>query len=124
MTTALDPSRARAPRSAALVLAAVFLAGALAGAATYHFFVPPRVLRRVSVRVAPQGAALYDQLGLSAAQHARVDSILHALQPRTDSLLGSAIPRLRVIVEAADSSIRATLTDDQRRRLDSLTRAP
>lgn len=104
------------------LLVAVFLAGAASGAAAWHRLSPPRVKRQVSVRVAPQGVAVYESLGLSPEQRQRIDSILSTIQPRTDSLLRAALPRLSSLVEEADSAIRTVLRPEQRVKLDSMTR--
>ena len=116
------PATARHRVRAIAVLTGVFIAGVLCGLAAYRIASPPRIIRQVSVRVAPRGAAAYEALGLSPDQRRRIDSITQAIQPRTDSLLGDALPRLKALVVSADRAIREQLTPDQRRRLDSLSR--
>jgi len=105
------------------LLVIVFLSGALCGAAAFRLFARPRTIRQVSVRVAPRGVAVYEELGLSPVQRQQIDSVLKSIQPRTDSLLGAALPQLKALIHSADSAIRSSLTPAQRPRLDSLERA-
>ena len=80
------------------------------------------MVRQVSMRIAPTGVAVYDALGPTPEQRRQIDSIVRSIQPHTDSLLGSALPRIAELVRSADSAIRIVLTPEQRRMLDSLTR--
>lgn len=100
-----------------LLVAAVFVSGALAGYAIARNRPPQSVMR---VRVVRGAGALLDQLGLDSAQKRAVDSIMRVTQPRIDTIMGASVPRLRTEVAALDSAIRRVLTPAQIARFDSL----
>lgn len=66
---------------------------------------------------------LFEDLGLSADQEARIDSILASLQGLSDSIGNESSMELAEVTDAAQQAILETLTPDQREaygaRLDS-----
>ena len=120
---------------AAGVLALVFLAGGLAGAAISLFAGRPHFPRhRVMERIAmsdippaphgPGGGVFYKRLGddfseeldLDDEQRARVDSLLEVQRQKADSLLESMHPRLKAVFDSTQADIEALLTEEQRER--------
>ena len=94
----------------AFLLAAVFTAGALSGAA---------LLDR-SYAAAPTDAEVpsaetgyLTSLDLSSEQRTAIDRILTAHQPVADSIVRSSIERLRDLMNAADAEVRAVLSPQQ-----------
>ncbi|HJU87308.1 MAG TPA: hypothetical protein VJ788_08080 [Gemmatimonadota bacterium] len=120
---------------AAGVLALVFLAGGLAGAAISLFAGRPEHPRhRTMERIAlpdippaphgPGGAVFYkrlgselgEELGLDEEQAARVDSMMEVQRQKADSLLESMHPRLKALMDSTNADIEALLTEEQRER--------
>ena len=120
---------------AAGVLALVFLAGGLAGAAISLFAKRPEHPHRAMIeRIAlpdippaphgPEGGVFYNRLGhdigeeldLDDEQAARVDSLLEAQRQRADSLLESMHPRLKALFDSTNADIEALLNEEQRER--------
>lgn len=121
---------------AAGVLALVFLAGGLAGAAISALFAdrPHFPRHRMMERIAlpeippaphgPGGVVFYKrlgdefgtELGLDAAQAARVDSLMEVQRLKADSLLESMHPRLKALMDSTNADIESILTDEQRDR--------
>lgn len=119
---------------AAGVLALVFLAGGLAGAAISLFAGRPEYPRHRMERIAlpdvppaphgPGGIVFYKrlgdefgaELGLDDEQAARVDSMMEVQRQKADSLLGSMHPRLKALMDSTNADIEALLTEQQRER--------
>ena len=120
---------------AAAVLALVFLAGGLAGAAIALFARRPalpheRMLERVHLPEvppapgAPGGPVFYKrlgdefgaELGLEDEQARRVDSLMHIQRQKADSLLESMGPRLKALMDSTNADIESVLTEEQRAR--------
>lgn len=113
MTTE-NGSRKRFGFRAALAVAALFLAGLLAGVAITHWLSP-----------APAPTGLSEALGeldLTPEQAARIDRILTTSQSRTDRVLEEVLPRVQAVVDSVDGEIRQVLTDTQRIRLEEIRR--
>ena len=101
-----------------IVLAVIFVAGAIAGSATTQsgLFASTRPS-------SPPDAvhSIYD-LELTEEQRLAVESILARRQPRVDSIVGAAIDSLRAAMGQADADIRALLTPEQIEAYDALVR--
>jgi len=105
------------------LLIVTFVAGMLAGTAF------TRVLSaREPARSATEDCSkdergphsVFDELGLSVAQRARVDSILERRRQRTDSLWQQDGRRIRSAVDSARAEIRTVLTPQQLAEYDRL----
>ena len=119
---------------AAGVLALVFLAGGLAGAAISLFADRPgsphhRMMERIELPDVPPsphgpGAVFYkrlgdefgEELGLDDEQAERVDSLMEVQRQKADSLLESMGPRLKALMDSTNADIEALLTEEQRER--------
>ena len=108
--------RARRARAAAL-LAAVFAAGALAGAAVDRALAPRPTIR---TRIGTSAGGALDSLGLTPEQRRRVDAALERGRPRIEAAMSDMLPRLRAVSDSIDAEVRAILTAEQRARLDAL----
>lgn len=123
---------------AAGVLALVFLAGGLAGAAISLFarrpaFAHHAMMERIELPDVPPpphgpGAVFYKrlgnefgaELGLDDEQAVRVDSLMEVQRQKADSLLESMAPRLKALMDSTNADIEAFLTDEQRERFRSM----
>lgn len=101
------------------LLAAMFLAGALAGAGLTRALGP-----RHPERPPHPGMELYARLGLSQDQQERARAIFEAHRPDLDAVLREMLPRARAVQEAIDREMRGYLTPEQKRRLDEIKAAP
>jgi hypothetical protein len=99
-------------------LLTVFLTGLMVGAAAAILW--PRQSRSVRVIRGDGLESDLQSLGISAAQRARIDSVLTASYPKSEAVLRAVIPRLEALSDSIDDAIRAELTPVQRQRLDSL----
>ncbi len=63
---------------------------------------------------------LSSQLGLSAAQRARIEQILDGVHDESESLRAELAPRLETLMERTDEQIRGELDDTQREQFDRL----
>jgi hypothetical protein len=116
---------------AAAVLALIFLAGGLAGAAIALFARRPAfphdvMMERIHLPEvppapgAPGGAVFYKrlgdefgaELGLDEEQAARVDSMMEVQRQKSDSLLESMGPRLKALMDSTNADIEAVLTEE------------
>lgn len=105
------------------LLAAVFVAGALAGAAAVQLWPesgrpdpggpPPGAFRGIPGELPPP----IRRLDLTEDQRERIRTILQEARPRSDSILRVALPRLRAIADSVRAEIWAVLTPAQRERL-------
>jgi uncharacterized membrane protein len=119
---------------AAGVIALVFLAGGLAGAAISLFARRPAfphhaTMERIALPDVPPpphgpGAVFYKrlgnefgaELGLDDEQAVRVDSLMEVQRQKADSLLESMGPRLKALMDSTNADIEALLTEEQRER--------
>lgn len=101
-----------------LLLASVFLIGALAGMA----FERARRARPEPPPPAHHGQALpprlLEELQLTQDQSDRVHAILEAHRPHTDAVLDEFLPRLRAVADSIRDQVRAVLTPVQQAALD------
>jgi Spy/CpxP family protein refolding chaperone len=95
---------------AILLLAAMFLAGALSGAGL-ALVAGPRHHRP------PRGLSPFGELDLSAAQQARAKEIFERHRPELDAVVRETMPRVHAIQDTIDKEMEAVLTPDQARRL-------
>jgi len=107
----------------AALLLAVFIAGGLGGAALERrshvsevATTPAPFMGRSDLRGTIPG--YYEALDLTPEQRERIQSILDAARPETDSLLRTALPRLRELTRATREAIGEVLTDEQRAELE------
>lgn len=111
------------------ILALTLIAGVAAG------FAMDRAVLRPDRSAAPQQSGgrdgggrrnnryesmLYERLNLTPAQRARIDSVLERGRRETDAYWDRVEPQLRAIVDSMRADIRATLTEEQRAKYDSL----
>ena len=120
---------------AAGVLALIFLAGGLAGAAVALLARRPadpdtRIMERIHLPEvppapgAPGGPVFYkrlgdqfgSELGLNEEQAGSVDSLMEIQRQKADSLLDSMGPRLKALMDSTNADIEALLTEEQRER--------
>jgi Spy/CpxP family protein refolding chaperone len=76
-------------------------------------FDPARVRARASSRLA-------EELGLTAEQHARVDSLMRRQQREAAGIMGELRPRLDSVTARTQAELRTVLTAEQWHRFDSL----
>lgn len=102
---------------AAGVLTLVFVAGGIVG-----FGLTLRRDRGGPPRppLPTESVSVYEPLGLTPDQRARLDSILSSARPVTTRMMDSVQLRLRSHFDSIEQSIRTVLDADQLRRLDSL----
>ena len=96
------------------LLAAVFVAGAFAGAGLVRL-VGPR-----PPPLPPPGMGPFMRLGLSPEQEARTREIVERHQPELEAIVQETIPRVRAVQEAIDREVAAVLTPEQARRFEEL----
>lgn len=113
-----DPTRARL--LSALLLALVFFAGSLAGAAALDSRPALRTTQRIET---PSGERL-SGLEMSPDQRAAVEAILARHQPAIDAIVQASLRDLRAVMDSVNSEVRVVLTPDQMAALDSLMGEP
>ena len=111
----------RARIETAAMLLAVFIAGGLGGAALERRARDGDTFegRAGFMRTAGGIPSFFEELDLTDAQRAEIETILEAARPETDELLGTALPRLRQLAEATRQAITGVLTEGQRAQLDA-----
>jgi uncharacterized membrane protein len=102
---------------AAVVLIAVFIIGAAAGAAVWHMvmgdaFQPP--LPPV------MGPIPLQALDLSDEQHRAVQKIFEDYKPKLESILQETFPRVRAVKEEIEAEVVQLLTDAQKQKFERL----
>ncbi len=104
---------------AILLLAVVFIVGALGGVAFERALEGSRAPRR-PMGPPPGGIppGLAHDLGLTAEQEARIEAVFESYRPRTDAILDEFFPRLRAVTDSARAEIRALLTPAQQEIFD------
>lgn len=117
----------RSPRSARalgmLVLAAAFVAGALAATAAGRvLYADPPAAEAVSASgdCENRRVNLLDQLELTQDQRARIDGILERRRGETDRFWSDAGPKLSAIMDSTRAEIRSVLTPAQREEYDRI----
>jgi len=117
------------PRQARLLgialLAATFVIGGLAGAATVRLSSsrePAAGVQQAEERGPRDGShgSVLDQLGLTPEQCERVEAVLERRRQQTEAFWEEHGPALRAIVDSARAEIRALLTPEQRAEYDRL----
>ena len=116
--------RGRARTLAAVVVVLTFAAGLTAGHALARAQLRPPGPQTAILRPTWDPASLLDSLSLSPEQRVRAESLFAGSEPRTRAVLNDVSERLRAISDSIDVELRAMLTPDQRRRLDSLRPTP
>jgi hypothetical protein len=102
------------------LLLLAFVTGASAGVAGDRLLTPQLRLRIV----APDMSTVFDRLRLSPEQRRQAESIAARSAPRSHAIMLETAERLRAVADSVDTELRAILTPDQRRTLDSLRVGP
>jgi hypothetical protein len=104
-----------------ILLAVIFVAGALAGVAADRAVVSRR---QSDTRVMLRSNDLLDQLGLSREQRVAAESILARSSPSSEAVMRELASRLSSIADSANRELASILSPAQRAKLDSITGAP
>jgi Spy/CpxP family protein refolding chaperone len=104
-----------------VALLSTFFAGAAAGAAVTRLW--SRTQMNATLKTGDMSGVL-DDLQLSSQQRLNADSILARSEPQTEATMRELAERLAWIADSVDAQLRATLTPEQRRRLDQMQRKP
>lgn len=104
------------------LLIITFAAGMLAGTAFDRVLTAGETEARVAAKCEDERGpySLFDELGLTATQRVRVDSIMARRRERTDSLWQEDGKRIRAAVDSARAEIRTVLTPRQAADYDRL----
>jgi hypothetical protein len=100
-----------------ILLAMVFVAGALAGIAGDRALVSRR---EAGTRVMLRSNDLLDQLDLSREQRVAAESILARSSPSSEAVMRELALRLSSIADSANRELASVLSPAQRAKLDSL----
>lgn len=100
-----------------ILLAMVFVAGALAGIAGDRALVSRR---EAGTRVMLRSNDLLDQLDLSREQRVAAESILARSSPSSEAVMRELALRLSSIADSANRELASILSPAQRARLDSI----
>lgn len=126
MSHAETRGRARSAVVAALLLAATFVTGMVAGIAADRFvlvrearILPREGMRFVSARIV---RAMDRELDLTDAQRADVERILAERQRRIERVWSEMRPQIRTEIERTNREIEAILTEEQKPKFETLTR--
>ena len=126
MSHAETRGRARSAVVAAILLAATFLTGMVAGVAADRFvlvrearILPREGMRFVSARIV---RAMDRELDLTDAQRADVERILAERQRRIERVWSEMRPQIRTEIERTNREIEAILTEEQKPKFEELTR--
>jgi Spy/CpxP family protein refolding chaperone len=111
-----DPAARRLHLFTALVLVAVFAAGAATGAGLAWAFRPPPRGGHGPGDVPP----FVGELGLSPEQEAAVRAIAERHRPEIEAAVRETFPRVRAVQDRVDREIRALLTPAQAALFDEL----
>lgn len=106
----------RGRRSAVLVLALTFLAGAGTGAGLLASFGPPRRAHHGPGRLPPP----FEELGLSAEQRRQATELFDRYRPRFEAVFAESGPKVRALREEIDAELLPILTEEQRARFEEL----
>lgn len=115
---------ARSRWIALAVLSAVFLAGAAVGAAAFTMLT--RTRQEQPQRPGPggprtsrgNGPSIFDQMELTAAQKAAMDSIMEKRRREMDAFWKQHNPEVRAIVDSARAEVDRLLTPEQRQKFE------
>ena len=110
-----------ARRRGIILLAMIFLAGALAGIAGDRAVV---ARRQAGTRVMLRPNDVLDQLDLTREQRVAAESILARSSPSSEVVMRELALRLSAIADSAKRELAAILSPVQRAKLDSINRAP
>jgi Spy/CpxP family protein refolding chaperone len=117
--------RARSAVVAALLLAATFITGIVAGIAADRMvlvregrILPREGMRFVSARIV---RAMDRELDLTDAQRADVEKILAARQSRIERVWKDLRPQIRAEIDRTNREIEAVLTEEQKPKFRKLT---
>jgi hypothetical protein len=119
-----DATRVRFQAGALLIL--VFATGTVTGGALVYAGIraarQPTIFRADPNQtvIATRGGlpASYADLNLTEDQRRAIERIIAESRPRTDSILGTALPALRAATDSMQARMRAVLTPAQQKRLD------
>ena len=135
----MSGSLGRARVRGLLVIGAVFVSGALLGAAIDHVvrgrgrppsgeelaasaFVPTEDVV-ANMKMARTGIpVVYESLHLTPDQRQRIRALMDAMRPATDSLLQESWPQLRTLLDSLQRGVEQVLTVEQRARLAAMRR--
>lgn len=135
----MSASLGRARSRGLLVIGAVFVSGALLGAAIDHVvrgrarpasarelaasaFVPTEDVV-ANMKMAGTGIpVVYEALQLTPDQRERIRALMDAMRPTTDSLLQASWPQLRTLLDSLQRAVEQVLTTEQRARLAAMRR--
>lgn len=104
----------RARLTGLLVLAIMFMVGALTGAATMRVAEGDRSGPRESAESRERRPDLFERLELTPEQKAQVDAIMERRREELESFWTEHGPLLRAITDSARAEMRAVLTPEQR----------
>lgn len=122
-----------------VVIGAVFVSGALLGAAIDHVvrgrarppsaeelaasaFVPTEDVA-ANMKMARTGIpVVYESLHLTPDQRQRIRALMDAMRPATDSLLQDSWPPLRTLLDSLQRGVEQVLTAEQRAQLAAMRR--
>jgi Spy/CpxP family protein refolding chaperone len=120
------PGRARSAVVAALILAATFATGVVAGIAADRIvlvrearILPREGMRFVSARIV---RAMDRELDLTDAQREDVERILGERQKRIEKVWGEMRPQVRAEIERTNREIDSVLTDEQKPKFEAMTK--
>lgn len=110
------------------LLAAVFVVGALSGAAVDRALDTrdggrAEARRDDARRDSGRRRYVFEELDLTADQRARIDSVLEARRMQISAFWDSAGPRMQEIVDSTRAGIRGVLTAEQREEYERLLNA-
>ena len=98
------------------LLALAFVTGASAGVAGDRLLAPQTRLRITTTDM----SRVFDRLGLTGRQRVQAESIAARSAPRSHAIMLETAERLRAVADSVDAELRAILTPEQQRMLDSL----
>jgi Spy/CpxP family protein refolding chaperone len=109
----------RMRRQAYAMLALAVVVGIMVGVAGEHLRMSQRApdrreFRREQDLLPPP----WEDIGLSDAQRAQIEQILHSRRERTDSIMRQVLPQIRFHVDDVRSEIAQILTPEQLQQLD------
>lgn len=104
----------RARLTGLVVLAVMFMVGALTGAATMRVTAADRTEAEQSERRAEPRPSLWDTLELTDEQQVQVDAIMERRRGEMEAFWDQHGPQLRAIMDSARSDVRDLLTPEQR----------
>jgi hypothetical protein len=119
------PRGPRGPLLAALVLLLVAFAGGLAGVAIDRLVLLPRTFRGPGFEHGPRREfrdRFAREVGLSAEQQSRIDSIMARLGQELRTVRGTVQPQLDSIISRMRRQIDSVLTPEQRKKAEEIRR--